>query len=541
MTATDTRSEAPQETTTYDAVVVGAGFGGLYTLKRLRDDLGLKAVLIEKGSGVGGTWFWNRYPGAMSDTESFVYRYSFDKDLLQEYEYETSYLHQPKVLEYLEHVVDRFDLARDIELSTEMTGATYDEEQKIWTVETDRGTTYRARFLITGLGLLSATNWPHFDGIDEFQGEKYHTGAFPAGVAYEGKRVAVIGTGSTGVQVITAIGPKVGHLTVFQRNAQYSVPSGYKPVGKDYLDDVRARYDEIWDQVKQSAVAFGFEESDIPAMSVSEEERERIFQENWDKGNGFRFMFGTFNDIATDPEANAAACEFIKKKIRQIVQDPEKAEKLCPTQPYAKRPLCDAGYYQVYNQDNVEIVDVKENPIERFSEKGIVTADGVEHELDMVIFATGFDAVDGNYMRLQIKGRGGESIKDHWEDGPTSYLGMTVPKFPNMFMILGPNGPFTNLPPSIETQVEFITDTIKDTLDAGKAEIEATPDAESQWTETCKEIADATLFPKTDSWIFGANIPGKTNTVMFYMGGLGAYRGILGEVKDKQYDGFAMS
>lgn len=541
MTATDTRSEAPQETTTYDAVVVGAGFGGLYTLKRLRDDLGLKAVLIEKGSGVGGTWFWNRYPGAMSDTESFVYRYSFDKDLLQEYEYETSYLHQPKVLEYLEHVVGRFDLARDIELSTEMTGATYDEEQKIWTVETDRGTTYRARFLITGLGLLSATNWPHFDGIDEFQGEKYHTGAFPAGVAYEGKRVAVIGTGSTGVQVITAIGPKVGHLTVFQRNAQYSVPSGYKPVGKDYLDDVRARYDEIWDQVKQSAVAFGFEESDIPAMSVSEEERERIFQENWDKGNGFRFMFGTFNDIATDPEANAAACEFIKKKIRQIVQDPEKAEKLCPTQPYAKRPLCDAGYYQVYNQDNVEIVDVKENPIERFSEKGIVTADGVEHELDMVIFATGFDAVDGNYMRLQIKGRGGESIKDHWEDGPTSYLGMTVPKFPNMFMILGPNGPFTNLPPSIETQVEFITDTIKDTLDAGKAEIEATPDAESQWTETCKEIADATLFPKTDSWIFGANIPGKTNTVMFYMGGLGAYRGILGEVKDKQYDGFAMS
>ena len=541
MTATDTRSEAPQETTTYDAVVVGAGFGGLYTLKRLRDDLGLKAVLIEKGSGVGGTWFWNRYPGAMSDTESFVYRYSFDKDLLQEYEYETSYLHQPKVLEYLEHVVDRFDLARDIELSTEMTGATYDEEQKIWTVETDRGTTYRARFLITGLGLLSATNWPHFDGIDDFQGEKYHTGAFPAGVAYEGKRVAVIGTGSTGVQVITAIGPKVGHLTVFQRNAQYSVPSGYKPVGKDYLDDVRARYDEIWDQVKQSAVAFGFEESDIPAMSVSEEERERIFQKNWDKGNGFRFMFGTFNDIATDPEANAAACEFIKKKIRQIVQDPEKAEKLCPTQPYAKRPLCDAGYYQVYNQDNVEIVDVKENPIERFSEKGIVTADGVEHELDMVIFATGFDAVDGNYMRLQIKGRGGESIKDHWEDGPTSYLGMTVPKFPNMFMILGPNGPFTNLPPSIETQVEFITDTIKDTLDAGKAEIEATPDAESQWTETCKEIADATLFPKTDSWIFGANIPGKTNTVMFYMGGLGAYRGILGEVKDKQYDGFAMS
>lgn len=379
MTAIDTETTDATATQqeTYDALVVGAGFGGLYALKKLRDELGLKTVLIEKGSGVGGTWFWNRYPGAMSDTESYIYRYSFDKDLLRDYEYETSYLHQPKVLEYLEHVVERYDLAKDIELSTEMTAATYDEAGKLWTVETDRGTTYRARFLITGLGLLSATNWPDFEGLEEYQGEKYHTGAFPSGVGYDGKRVGVIGTGSTGVQVITAIGPKVGHLTVFQRNAQYSVPSGFKPVDKQYLDDVRERYDEIWDQVKSSAVAFGFEESTTPAMSVSAEERERVFQENWDIGNGFRFMFGTFSDIATDPEANAAACEFIKSKIRQIVKDPETAEKLCPTQPYAKRPLCDSGYYEVYNQDNVELVDIKQNPIERFTKKGIVTADGV--------------------------------------------------------------------------------------------------------------------------------------------------------------------
>ena len=541
MTATETRPKTPREDTaiTCDAVVVGAGFGGLYMLKKLRDDLGLDVVLIEKGSGVGGTWFWNRYPGAMSDTESFVYRYSWDKELLQEYEYDTTYLHQPKVLEYLEHVVERHDLAKDIRLSTEMTGATFDEESAEWLVETSHGS-YRSRFLVTGLGLLSATNIPDFEGIDDFKGHKYHTGAFPAGVTYDGKRVGVIGTGSTGIQLITALAPQAGHLTVFQRSAQYSVPSGFRKVDKAYLDDVRGRYDEIWDQVRQSVVAFGFQESDVPAMSVSPEERERVFQKLWDQGNGFRFMFGGFCDIATDEEANKAAQEFVKKKIGETVKDPETARKLMPTDMYARRPLCDAGYYQVYNRDNVELVDIKENPITRFTENGIETADGVVHELDMVIFATGFDAVDGNYMRLRIKGRDGVSLKDHWSDGPTSYLGMTIPKFPNMFMILGPNGPFTNLPPAIETQVEFIAQTIGDTIARGNKAIEATPEAEQTWSETCREIADATLFPKTDSWIFGANIPGKPNTVMFYLAGLGAYRQVLEECRSKQYDGFAL-
>lgn len=540
MTITETAPARTDESvTTCDAVVVGAGFGGLYMLKKLRDDLGLDVVLIEKGSGVGGTWFWNRYPGAMSDTESYVYRYSFDKELLQEYEYDTTYLHQPKVLAYLEHVADRYDLGKDIRLSTEMTAATYDEETAEWTVETNQGV-YRSRFLVNGLGLLSATNLPKFEGLDDFAGEKYHTGAFPADVTFEGKRIGVIGTGSTGTQVITALGPRAGHLTVFQRSAQYSVPSGFKPVDKAYLDDVRGRYDEIWDQVKHSTVAFGFVESDVPAMSVSAEERERVFQELWDKGNGFRFMFGGFSDIATDLEANKAAQDFVKKKIAETVKDPETARKLMPTDLYAKRPLCDAGYYQVYNRDNVELVDIKEHPIVRFTETGIETEDGVHHDLDMVIFATGFDAVDGNYMRLKIKGRDGISLKEHWSPGPTSYLGMTVSHFPNMFMILGPNGPFTNIPPAIEAQVEFIAQTIGDTIEAGRSAIEATPEAEQAWTATCREIADATLFPKSDSWIFGANIPGKTNTVMFYLGGLGAYRQVLEDCRSKGYDGFAL-
>lgn len=522
----------------YDAIVVGAGFGGLYTLKRLRDDYGLRTVLLEKAPGVGGTWFWNRYPGAMSDTESFVYRYSFDEELLQEADYPNTYLHQPEVLKYLEGVVERYDLAKDIRLSTEMTAATFDEQSRQWVVETDTGQTYEAPFLITGLGLLSATNWPDFPGLQDFAGERYHTGSFPEGVTFEGKRIGVIGTGSTGIQVITALAPQAGHLTVFQRSAQYSVPSGLRPVDEQYLQDIRRRYPEIWEQVRSSTVGFGFTESTVPAMSVSAEERQRVFQENWDKGNGFRFMFGTFSDIATDPEANKAAAEFVKSKIAEIVEDPETARKLMPTDLYAKRPLCDSGYYQVYNQDNVELVDLKATPIDHFTADGIVTADGTLHALDMVILATGFDAVDGNYTRLRIRGRGGRALREHWTDGPTSYLGMTVPGFPNLFMILGPNGPFTNLPPSIETQVEFITDTIAETIRAGKAEIEATPDAESQWTETCREIANATLFPKAESWIFGANIPGKPNAVMFYMAGLASYRGVLDEVKQKDYAGF---
>lgn len=530
-----------QQVTTYDAIVIGAGFGGIYQLKRLRDDLGLSCVLLEKGSGVGGTWFWNRYPGAMSDTESFVYRYSFDKELLQEWDYDTSYLHQPKVLKYLEAVVDKHDLARDMRLGTEVTEMKYDEDSQTWTVTAADGTAYTGRFLVTGLGLLSATNVPDFPGIDDFQGEKYHTGAFPAGVTYEGKRVGVIGTGSTGVQVITAIAPEVEHLTVFQRSAQYSVPSGFKPVDDEYLDEVRGRYDEIWSQVKDSICGFGFVESETPAMSVSAQERQRVFQENWDKGNGFRFMFGTFSDIAADPEANEVACEFIRGKIAEIVKDPEKARKLTPTQPYAKRPLCDAGYYERYNQDNVDIVSLPETPIETFTEKGIRTADGVEHELDMVIFATGFDAVDGNYMRMKIKGRDGETIQQHWSDGPTSYLGMTIPNFPNLFMILGPNGPFANLPPAIEVQVDWITDAIAQTLRQGGTTFEAEAQAEADWTVTCKEIADTTLFPKTDSWIFGANIPGKKNTVMFYMGGLGAYGQILRDVEANDFEGFKIT
>jgi cyclohexanone monooxygenase len=523
-----------------DAIVIGAGFGGIYMLHKLRNELGLTVQGFEKGGGVGGTWYFNRYPGAKSDTEGFVYRYSFDKDLLQEWDWTTRYLDQADVLAYLEHVVDRYDLRRSIQLDTEVTGAAYDDATDLWTVTTADGERRTSRYLVNGLGLLAKSNMPDIPGRDSFDGQLVHTNAWPDDLDITGKRVGVIGTGSTGVQFITAAAPRVAHLAVFQRSPQYVVPSGNRAVDQAEVDQAKQEFDQTWDQVKNSVVAFGFEESGVEAMSVSEGERRRVFQENWDKGNGFRFMFGTFCDIATNPEANAAAASFIRSKIAEVVEDPETARKLTPADLYAKRPLCDQGYYETYNRDNVELVSVKENPIVEITPTGVRTADGVVHELDVLVFATGFDAVDGNYRAMDLRGRGGRHIDEHWSDGPTSYLGVSKAGFPNMFMILGPNGPFTNLPPSIETQVEWIADLIDHAERHGVRAVEPTQEAEDGWTATCEEIANMTLFPQAESWIFGANIPGKKNSVMFYMAGLGAYRQQLGAVADNGFEGFEM-
>jgi cation diffusion facilitator CzcD-associated flavoprotein CzcO len=520
----------------FDAVVVGAGFGGLYAVHKLRNELGLTVRAYDSGTDVGGTWYWNRYPGALSDTQSYIYRYSFDKELLQEWTWKNTYLTQPEILEYFGHVADRFDLRRSYQFRTKVTAAHFNEETNLWEIMTDRGNQVTAKFLVTGLGLLSATNVPNFKGRETFKGEQYHTGAWPeSGVDLKGKRVGVIGTGSTGVQLIIAIAPEVKHLTVFQRSAQYSVPVGKRPQSPEEVTKIKDNYKEIWKQVKSSAVAFGFDESTVPAVSVSKEEQNRVFEEAWQKGGGFHFMFGTFSDIATNPEANEAACEFIRKKIREIVKDPETARKLTPTGLYAKRPLCDNGYYDTFNRDDVSLVDVKENPIVEITPKGIRTTDG-EYELDVLIYATGFDAVDGNYIKIDLRGRGGVTMREKWEDGPAGYFGMTNTDFPNLFMILGPNGPFTNLPPTIETQVEWISDTVKYMVENNIKTIEPTQDAEKEWLTTCSTIADATLFPKAESWIFGANIPGKKNAVRFYMGGLGNYRKVLEETG---YKGFA--
>ncbi|MGJ7505273.1 MULTISPECIES: flavin-containing monooxygenase [unclassified Variovorax] len=525
----------------FDAIVIGTGFAGIYMLHKLRKEFGSKIRAFEKGGGIGGTWYFNRYPGAKSDTESFVYRYSFDKDLLQEGDWNARYLEQPDIEKYLNHVVDRLDLRRDIQLNTEVTSAVFDEQCNAWRIRTSTGEAFTSRYLVTALGLLAKTNIPDIPGRDSFSGTFVHTNDWPKDLDLAGKRVGVLGTGSTGTQFIVAAAKQAGHLTVFQRSPQYCVPSGNGPVEPAEVVETKKNFDAIWDQVRDSVVAFGFQESGVEAMKVSEEERRRIFQENWDKGNGFRFMFGTFCDIATNPEANEAAAAFIRSKIKEIVKDPQTARKLTPTGLYAKRPLCNEGYYETYNRDNVELVSIAENRIEKITPAGVRTADGVEHKLDVLVFATGFDAVDGNYRSMDLRGRGGRHINDSWTDGPTSYLGLATHGFPNMFMILGPNGPFANLPPCIEAQVEWIAGAIGHAEHSKVATIEPTLKAEEGWTQTCEDIANMTLFPKVDSWIFGANIPGKKSAVMFYMAGIGAYRQQLETVRSKGYEGFAFN
>ena len=371
---------------------------------------------------------------------------------------------QPEIFAYLNGVVDRYGLRQHIALQTGMTRAEFDEDAGSWTVRTDRGVTFRARFLVTGLGLLSATNLPDLPGMESFEGRLVHTGAWPEDLDLTGQRVGVIGNGSTGNQVITATAPIAAHLTSFQRTPQYSVPAGNRALNPEKLQAYRDNFEATWEQVRNSNTAMGFEESTIETFSVSAEERERIFQDAWNEGGGFRFMFETFCDIATNEAANEEAAKFIRGKIAEIVKDPETARKLTPTDLYARRPLCDSGYYQAFNRPNVTLVNVKETPISTVTEKGVLTADGTLHELDVLVCATGFDAVDGNYVRVDIRGRDGLSLTEHWSDGPTSYLGMATSGFPNMFMILGPNGPFTNLPPSIETQVDWIGEAIRSRL-----------------------------------------------------------------------------
>ncbi|KAK3686485.1 hypothetical protein LTR37_019770 [Vermiconidia calcicola] len=426
----------------FDAIIVGAGFAGIYQLYKLRN-LGLKCLVIDQAGDVGGTWYWNLYPGAMSDTESYVYRFSWDRDDLVNYRWKEHYVKQPEVLAYLNHVADKYNLREDMRFNTALEFANWSDSDERWHV-TAGGNIITSRYLVTGLGLLSKTNLPDIPGIDSFQGDMYHTAKWPKDYDVTGKNVAVIGCGSTGVQVITEIGQKVGQMTCYQRHPQYSVPSGDRevtPEDRQYWDD---NWDSIWHQVFNSITAFGFKESDRSYHDATPEEREQIFQNAWDQGNGFRFMFATFNDIATDLEANEGAQDFIRRQIDRIVTDPAKAKKLKPYDVYARRPLCDGNasngqkYFEQFNRENVDIVDLKEASIEQIEANGIRTSDGVLHEHDLIIFATGFDAVEGNYTRIAIEGRNGLSMKEYWDEmGPTSYLGTSLPSFPNFFMISG--------------------------------------------------------------------------------------------------------
>ena len=523
----------------YDAIVIGAGFGGLYALKRLRDDLGLRTHLYEQGKGVGGTWFWNKYPGAMSDTRSHLYCYSFDEEMLQADTFAQHYRLQPEVQNYLENFASRYDLNKDISLATEVAGAAWDSAAKHWRVALADGQEVSARFVVTALGLLSKPNLPPIDGIESFTGEIVHTSRWQEGTTWKDRRVGVIGTGSTGVQVITAIAPDVKHLTVFQRSPQYSVPSGNGFMSNDHLRQIKENYLEIWSQEKETMTVFGAKESHVSAHDVTPEERERVFEEAWADGGGFRFMFGTFYDLLSDEEANKYAQEFIRSKIRGMIKDPVKAAKLIPTDLYAKRPLCDAGYYQQFNRDNVDVVDVKANPIARLEGNTVIQEGGERHELDLLVLATGFDAGDGNYMRLNLKGADGVSIQDQWKDGARSYLGIMNANFPNMFMVNGPGVPFANQPPVIELQVDWIAELIEQTLGRDAAVIEAKQSAEAEYVDTCMDLTNATILPQTQTWILGRNIPGKPFSLNFYMGGFSMYKTVLQDVRSQDFAQFS--
>ncbi|KAL2876979.1 hypothetical protein SGCOL_007812 [Colletotrichum sp. CLE4] len=554
-----------------DALVVGAGFGGIYATYRLsRMQPHMKVQTVEMASEVGGTWYWNWYPGAMSDTESYVYRYSWDKDDLQTYPWSQHYVYQPEILKYLQHVVEKHDLRKFMVFKCQMKWATWDDSIRRWRIgcssigNSCERTVYHTRYLVNSLGVLSQANYPDIPGLKDYQGITCHTARWDASIELKGKKVGIIGSGSTGVQVMTAIAPIVGQLTLFQRRAQYSVPSGQGPVDPNYREKINADYDKIWDNVWSSRMGFGVPEVTRKATDATPEERKQAFEEVWSQGNGFRFMFSAFGDIVTDGEANEAACDFIRGKIDGIVKDPCKAQILKPREAYARRPLCDFGYYQIFNRDNVDVVDLQANGISRLIPQGVELADGTVHEVDVLIFATGFEAVDGSYTRIRIVGRNG-TLKDHWGDGSTTFGAVACAGFPNMFLISGSQGPFANFPPIVECEVNFIMSIIQhaegslvefwsiedeEGSSSGKEAnpsprkpmiMEAKAQAESDWVELCNSMLKGSLFAKTPSWILSQNIPGKKTNTNFFFGGLRPYLQFVDEQVSAGFPGFHQS
>lgn len=531
----------------FDAVVVGAGFSGMYMLKSLRDKLGLTVRVIEAGDTVGGTWYWNRYPGARCDSDSYIYCYTFDKQLLREWEWSERYPQQPEILRYLEHVAKRHDLKRDIQFNTRVTGGAFDEATNLWTVETDDGETVTARYLVAAVGSLSDTNIPQFKGMDDFKGKVYHTSRFPKeGVDFTAKRVAVVGTGATAVQAIPEIAQQAKHLTVFQRTANYCVPARNGKVDPALVKARKDDYDGIVERIRDSF--FGQEHYFIPrsALDDTPEQREEEFDKRWDAG-GFAFWLSNYQDMFFNQEANDLCADYIQRKIRSTVKDPEVAEMLIPKgHAYGtKRQPLDTNYYETFNKDNVLLVDAATyGGIEAFTEKGI-RAGGREYEFDIVVLATGFDALTGPLKSLHLKGRGSVALEDAWSDGPHTYLGIAVAGFPNLFTITGPQSPsvLTNMPVAIEQHVEWVTDCIEAMQRSGKTVIEATPDAQDEWVAHVNEVVGMTLLPGANSWYMSANIEGKPRAFLPYLGleGMGGYRRKCDEVAAKGYEGFTLA
>ncbi len=525
-----------------DAVVVGAGFAGLYMLHRLRG-LGFSARVFEAGDGVGGTWYWNRYPGARCDVESMDYSYSFSEDLQQEWTWTERYAAQPEILRYINHVADRFDLRRDVQLSTRVTSAIFDEATSRWRVETDRGDRVSARFCIMATGCLSTAQVPRFPELETFQGQRYHTGHWPhEGVDFTGRRVGVIGTGSSAIQSIPIIAAQAAHLFVFQRTPNFSIPAHNAPLDRELERRVKAGYAEFRRQARESRIGFVVERSEASALAVTREQRRREYETRWSRG-GLGFT-ATYVDLLTNPEANETAAEFCRAKIRAVVRDPAVAEVLVPRDyPVGTKRMCvDTRYYETFNRPNVTLVDIRSAPIEAITPEGLATQERT-YAVDSLVFATGFDAMTGALLAIDIRGRGARTLRQAWAEGPRTYLGLAVAGFPNLFTITGPGSPsvLSNMIVSIEQHVDWIADCLAYLGAHHHAAIEPTAEAQAAWVAQVNEIGHATLYPRANSWYMGANVPGKPRVFMPYIGGVGAYRQICDSVAGKGYEGFALT
>jgi cyclohexanone monooxygenase len=530
------------EVSDIDAVVVGAGFAGMYAIYALRN-AGLRPLVFEAGGDVGGTWYWNRYPGARCDVESLEYSYSFSEELQQEWEWTERYAGQPEILRYINHVADRFHLRDDIRFETRVVAATFDGDSNRWTVQTDRGEEVSAPFLIMAAGNLSTANVPTIDGLDDFEGPIYHTGQWPhEGVDFTGLRVAAVGTGSSGIQAIPKIAEQAGQLTVFQRTANYSIPAANGPLDPAEQAQIKADYAGFRERNRARPAGLG-SRSPVPTKSVFEtdaDERDAEFEARWKRG-GFGFL-GAYNDLALNADANVIAAEFARSKIREIVRDPATAERLSPKQVIGCKRLClDTNYFETFNRPTVSLIDINETPIERVTPSGIRVG-GEDLEFDCIVFATGFDAMTGPLLRVDIKGVDGASLRDAWAAGPVTYLGLGVPGFPNMFIITGPGSPgvLTNMIVSIEHHVDWITACLTWLGDNGYSRIEADANAAEKWVAHVNAVAGQTLYPTCNSWYLGANVPGKPRVFM-PLPGFPPYVEKCEEVAATDYDGFVLS
>ena len=536
-----------------DAVVVGAGFAGLYMLHRLRQ-AGFSARVFEAGSGVGGTWYWNRYPGARCDIESMEYSYSFSDALQQEWEWTERYAGQPEILRYIEHVADRFDLRRDITFDTRVVKAVFDEETSRWRIDTDPGETVEATALIMATGCLSSANLPEFEGRASYRGETYHTGRWPHDdVDFRGKRVGIIGTGSSAIQAIPVIAAEAEHLTVFQRTPNYSIPARNGPLDPDYVREIKSEYPDFRARNRLMPAAFGAKglgRHDSSALEDDPSGRESRFTERWKRG-GLGFL-GAYNDLLLSRDANETAADFVRTRIRDIVEDPEVAERLSPDNVIGCKRIClDTSYFETYNRPNVELLAARIHPIERITPRGVLVkvlnAETEEKEgsreiaLDCIVFATGFDAMTGAVLGVDIRGRGGRTLIDAWSAGPLTYLGLATSGFPNLFMITGPGSPsvLTNMMMSIEQHVDWIGDCLEYLRREKLATIEATSQAEDAWVDHVNRVAGKTLMPTCNSWYLGRNIPGKPQVFMPLIG-FPPYAEKCAEVAANGYDGFVL-